>query len=49
MSESVFNVMHDRFAYEDRVDISVDYAYEIRLAYAQKLRLGMKLGFMFLQ
>ena len=42
-----FNIMHDRFAFENRIDLSLDYAYEIMLSYTQRLRMGMKLGFMY--
>lgn len=40
------NVINDRFAYEERLSIFADYAYELLVTPERRLRLGMKFGFM---
>ena len=40
------NVINDRFAYEERLSIFADYAYELLVTPEKRLRLGMKFGFM---
>jgi type IX secretion system PorP/SprF family membrane protein len=40
------NVINDRFAYEERLSVFADYAYELLLTPQRRLRLGMKFGFM---
>jgi type IX secretion system PorP/SprF family membrane protein len=40
------SVINDRFAYEERLSIFADYAYELLLTPERRLRLGMKFGFM---
>lgn len=40
------NVINDRFAYEERLSIFADYAYELLITPEKRLRLGMKFGFM---
>lgn len=40
------NVINDRFAYEERLSVFADYAYELLITPENRLRLGMKFGFM---
>lgn len=40
------NVINDRFAREERLSIFADYSYELLVSPRQRLRLGLKFGFM---
>lgn len=40
------NIINDRFAYEERLSVFADYAYELLITPENRLRLGMKFGFM---